>query len=243
MINKIDSYEKRKNLTDIIESKISVIFPKEQIEVLPFGMGSITKNNSAIETFLKTQNANNSLSAKIIKFAPDFIFLRKTEFQEIFFVDIKHSITPLCFNKRLKDIQDSYPNLNINRSNVGVVAKEAFFAYRELYPNTIIIMAASYNPKLIMAQFVKDIECLFIDPRVRNHLSNGSQTPHVNIFLDSFKPIHIFFREINIDVNINSLKEIGDTLRQEGIQSSKSLYSEDESIIRKELRDLGCYWL
>ena len=91
--------------------------------------------------------------------------------------------------------------------------RDAWNAYKNLFPKTIIVDACVYNPIVLACQTVNKINCLrcFKDYREafdcdncpvnqkkvfdtgRNERSEGSRTPHMNFSLRNFEPFGIFF--------------------------------------------------
>lgn len=204
-----------------------------------------------------------SHSSMLVKFAPDFILLKKTRPQDIYFLEIKVSVTPLCYKKRIDEIKSKHPTENIGISDIGDIAREAWNAYKNLFPNTIILDACSYNPKSIMAQFVDKIECLrcykspgaafdcaacpvenggFFDIE-RNPYSQGSQTPHTNINYASFDSIETFFEKLNIALNADVLNDIKQSIKTAGVSFSSAVNDDARRQIVAELKRAGCDWL
>ncbi len=197
-----------------------------------------------------------------LNFAPDYILFKKSEPQEIYFLELKVSKTPLYSATGLAEIQQN-KSTNIKISDVGNIAREAWNAYKNLYPNTIILDAFSYDPKIIMAQFVNKIKCLrcyktssegfdcancpveskgFFEIE-RNFNSQGSQTPHTNIDYSSFESVESFFEKINIRIDHSILKELKESVKNEGVSFPTSTFESVKAHTKLKLKQEGCYWL
>lgn len=256
------SFNQRYGLSDIIVKNVGELFNPEDVEIVPFGFENITNENKFFSDYIKTTESNMSYSSMLVKFAPDFIMLKKSKPQEIYFLEIKASKTPLRFYSRFNELQSAYPRRNLKLSDIGDIAREAWNAYYNLFPNTIIIDGCSYNPKVLMAQFVDKIECLmcrnplrlqacancpvkarkFFDFEV-NGTACGSGTPHTNINYSSFDYIEDFFDKLNIRLNTDIVENIKLKIKNSGVYFPENT---DEQIKQKVLTDLrteGCNWL
>ena len=256
-----NSFQSRYKLSDIICNKIGALFNPNDVEIIPFGMESITAGNQAFAAYLNSQQANLSHSAMIVKFAPDYILLSKTQPQNIYFLEVKVSQTPLYYQARLDKLRKMHPKKDVKVSDVGDVAREAWNAYNNLFPNTIILAGSSYNPKVLMAQFVHKIDCLYCHsgtgiscgscpvkqagffPLERNAGAQGSQTPHTNIDYSSFEPAESFFANLNIALDATVAEQLRQEIRDLGIAEPKFPDKSERQKIRKQLIDEGCYWL
>ena len=261
-MNQTDSFDRRYSLSQFLFDNIKSIFNSNEVELVPFGFEKICGNNVALDQFIKTPEANLSHSAMIVKFAPDFILLKKTHPQQLFFVEIKVSVTPLCSQTRLDEIRMS-KGANIRLSDVGDIAREAWNSYNNLYPNTIIIDGCSYNNKVLMAQFVKNIRCLrcYKTPSLpydcnqcpmkkrsffevsRNYMSSGSQTPHTNIDYSSFMNITDFFNSLGISTNQQQVDKLIATIKSFGISFSSRTYPDLINKTKFTLIKEGITWI
>lgn len=258
----IQNFNGRYKLSDLISKNIHKIFNSDDVEIIPFGFENITNNNPIFSEFINKPESNFSHSSMLVKFAPDFIMLKKSEPKEIYFLEIKVSITPLRYYSRLKELQNAHPNSNLKLSDIGDIAREAWNAYYNLYPNTIIIDGCSYNSKVLMAQFVNKIECLmcfnpnkfdackncpiknkdFFEYEI-NTTSYGSKTPHTNLNYSSFEIIDKFFEKLNIRLNKSYVNELKEQIKKLGIYFQQSTYDSIKEQILSDLRNEGCYWL
>lgn len=257
------TFNGRYHLSNILSDKVKELFNSEDVEIIPFGFENIANGNLELQQYISTERANLSYSSMLVKFAPDYILLKKSAPQELYFLEIKVSKTPLYSSSRLSDIQRINPGKDIKISNVGDIAREAWNAYNNLFPNTIIIDACSYNNKLIMAQFINKIDCLrcyksstehydckscpmksksFFDIE-RNYRSAGSQTPHTNIDYSSFEEVKEFFGKLDIRVNVPLINELKETIKSEGVSFPPRTYEYVINNIKNKLKLEGCDWL
>lgn len=251
-------FKERLGLTTAIEEKIVELFSNDVVQ--EFGCSAIVDQDTELFQFLSTPQINKMPSGMIIKFAPDFIILTKSLPQNIYFLDVKHSVSPIYANSRLELMRRQCGDRTLNISDVGVVAREALLSYRRYYPNTIILMASPYNPKKLMAQFADKVRCLycfrstspdydcnncpsknggFFDiERAGN--STGSQTPMTNIDLRSFEPAIDFFRKIGIELNNNIVSEVENLIINEPIIFDNKVTQERKQEVLRSLVDEGC---
>lgn len=73
-------------MTQQIENRLSEYFPANQVSIQQFGSEVLTQNCVGLSEYLCTPKANIDASAMIVKFAPDFILLKRTEPQKVFFL-------------------------------------------------------------------------------------------------------------------------------------------------------------
>lgn len=259
----MQDFNQRYQLSEICSKRVFNLFENNAVDIIPYGCENITKGHECFAEYLNTAESNFSHAAMLVKFAPDFILLKKTQPQAIYFLEIKVSTMPIWSEKRLSEIKAINPDKELKLSDVGDIAREAWNAYKNLYPNTIILDACSYNPKLVMAQFVDKIDCLrcykshteayncvscpvkgrgFFDFD-RNISSYGSQTPHTNINYSTMLPAEDFFNSIGISINITVLQEIKNILKKEGVKFRPTTFDYVKDKVTKILRDEGCTWL
>lgn len=256
-----NGFQNRYRLSNIICDRINALFDPNDVEIIPFGMENITCGNKAFTDYLNGRQSNLSYSAMLIKFAPDYVLLRKTAPQNIYFLEVKVSKTPLYFQSRLNAIRTMHPQKTIKVSDVGDIAREAWNAYNNLFPNTVILAGSSYNPKVLMAQFVHNIDCLYchtntgitcancpveqgkLFPLERNAAAQGSQTPHTNIDYSSFEPAETFFAKLNMPLNAAVTAQIRQEILSLGITKSRMPEETEQLKIRRQLISEGCAWL
>jgi hypothetical protein len=181
----------------------------------------------------------------------------------LFFVDVKHSTSPIWSSSRIKKIRDLNYDKTLEISDIGVIAREALLSYRRFYPNSIVLMASPYNAKVLMAQFANNIKCLycyhspgkeyscqncpakngsFFDiERATN--SKGSQTPMTNVDLRSFNPADIFFRELGIKIDLDELNNLINIIKQEEIVIDKDVFDNLSNHAKWEINKSGCDWV
>lgn len=257
-----NSFIGRKNLTELIENNLSALFPKDEVTVVPYGVMSILKDKDDVNDYLKELQVNQKPAEMIIKFAPDYIIFKKSEPKELFFLEVKCSVTPCWASSRIKNIKDIHPNERLNESNIGEIAREALLSYNRFYPNTIILYGTSYNSKVLMAQFADKVECLFCYRKdgkydcekcpsktggyfdlERNSNSAGSQTPNTNINLDSFERADSFFEKIGISLDRNTWNNICNSIKNAGISLPDKVENERAQEIKNVIYDSGCSWI
>lgn len=258
------NFSDRLELTEYIEEKMPALF-NGNIALHKFGCESIVGGCPDMMEYLKRPEVNQQASAMLIKFAPDFILLKKDEPKNgFYFIDVKHSISPTWSSNRLNIFRRKHNDETLSFDRIGVIAREAYLAYRRYYPNSIILMACPYNPKLIMAQYASKIRSLmcyspknqwgydcnscpienggFFDIE-RNTLSNGSQTPTTNVDLQSFLPIEEFFNNMGIGLNQSVLEEIKNEIQNEPLQFGENVYNGIKNSTMRELNKAGCSWI
>lgn len=254
-------FEERLGLTTSVEEKITELFSNDVVQ--EFGCLAFVDRDTELFKFLSAPEINQMPAGMIIKFAPDFIILTKKSPQKIYFLDVKHSVSPIYANSRLELMRRKHKDDTLNISDVGVVAREALLSYRRYYPNTIILMSSPYNPKKVMAQFANDVDCLYCyrstspdydcnDCPAKNGgffdieragNSTGSQTPMTNIDLRSFEPVDEFFKKIGIEINKDTLAEIEELIVNEPICFDNKVSRERKQEVLRILLDEGCDWV
>lgn len=260
----MDGFEQRLQLTDMIENRLSDLFDENSVSIQRFGCEVIVGQNSDIQEYIKEPEVNQQASAMIVKFAPDFILLKKDAPKQLYFLDVKHSISPIWADSRMEMLRTKNDDVTLTRARVGVVAREALLSYRRYYPNTIILMASPYNPKVLMAQFADKVRCLccykendkegydcnncpfqnggFFDiERATN--ANGSQTPMTNVDMDSFESMEEFFGNLEIKVDEEVLEQIREGVRCEKIEFGNQQDIRVQNKVRRELHESGCNWI
>ena len=258
----IRDFSQRYRLSDIIAGSLDRLFDARDAEIIPFGFELIADRSACLREYISTPRSNMSHSSMLVKFAPDFILFKKGEPQEIYFLEIKVSKTPLRFYSRLRELQAAHPNDGLRLSDIGDIAREAWNAYVNLYPNTIIIDGCSYNPKVLMAQFADRVQCLrCFNPRgavacndcpVRrreffeyevNENAAGSKTPHTNLNYASFDRLENFFAGLNIRLNGECVRELTQRIKNLGVFFPDGTDERIKSQVLHDLRNDGCDWL
>lgn len=260
----MSGFSERLKLTEHIESNMDALFSSEDIVVKEFGCRSIIGDNGLLFDYIKEPGVNQQASAMIVKFAPDFILLKNSSPKQLYFVDVKHSTSPIWASSRLKMLREKNADQSLSAERIGVVAREALLSYRRFYPNTVILMACPYNPKLLMAQFADKVRCLYCyhaasrgDYDCRNCPSKnggffdieratdsaGSQTPMTNVDLDSFLSADLFFEQIGIKTNAEVFRKMKDEIKKEPIEIGKNVYPKTKNRLLWNLNHAGCEWV
>ncbi len=259
-MNITNGFTSRYSLSDIVANKIYELFDKDEVELIPFGFENISKGNEELKKFINTPESNLSHSAMIVKFAPDFILFKKKNPQEVYFLEIKVSVTPLWASHNLEEINALHPNTKL--SDIGIVAREAWNAYNTLFPNTIILSACTYNPFLLKAQLVNQIRCLRCNGKngmedcsqcpiksheffeySRNYNAEGSQTQHTNLDLSSFMEVEKFFKTLDLHINSTCILDLEKILKEQGVKFPQNCYENIKIKILNQLKKEGCDWL
>lgn len=259
-MNIVNSFSGRYSLSQELSKKVKDLFNKEDVEIIPFGFEIISNNSENLKAFINSPESNQSHSAMLVKFAPDFILFKKKQPQEIYFLEIKVSVTPLWSSKNFNEIILKHPNTKL--SDIGLIAREAWNAYNTLFPNTIILSATSYNPNILKAQLVSNIKCLRCNGKngqedcskcpikqhgffehSRNYNAIGSQTQHTNLDLSSFLDANVFFKSIGLDLNNNVFQDIIQMFKTQGITFPPMCNTSTKTKIIDKLKNEGCDWL
>ncbi len=259
----LNTYNGRREATNIIENSLNSLFSSDEVEIVKFGMETIVDGHDDVRDYLTRRiDVNNKPSSMIVKFAPDYILLKKSEPQELYFLEIKASFTPCWSENRVNKIIERHGD-GLNESNIGEIAREALLSYTRYYPNTIVLYGTSYNPRVLMAQFAEEIECLYCYKSIgeydcdncpsregnffeleRNVLSNGSGTPNTNVNLDSFLEAREFFERIGIQLQTDTETQIINAIKERNIKlESVHLDFNREREIRERLYNCGCDWV
>ncbi|MBO5481148.1 MAG: hypothetical protein J6A63_08170 [Clostridia bacterium] len=258
----LKNFDSRYNLGDELIHSIKSFFNNKQIELIPFGVERLCENK-ALKEYINSAEVNYSHSGMLVKFAPDFILLTKDNPQKLYFIETKVSITPLCYPSIIKEIETRHDR-KIPVSDIGVIAREAWNAYKTLYPNLIIVSASTYNPQLLKAQFVDKIQCLrcynggskvgydctkcpllsreFFSYE-RNFHSQGSQTPQTNLDLASFEEFETFFDMLDIETVHENVEQFKEKMKARGVFFQGNLYESIKKNISEQLKAEGCYWV
>lgn len=224
------SFLDRQNLTKRLEANLEALFSDYGFKVLRFGGEALLPDSSWLRSRLKKVDSKESIPAIMMKFAPDYIVVKESEPKDLFFMDAKASITPVFFQKQVDRIREHYgKDPGLSRSDIGDIEREAWFSYNKLYASrVVVVMAMPYNPKLLLAEWVNKIKCMWclkasepgnpvhwdcnecpiysedessFDVMV-NNLAAGSGTPHTNIHLGSMRTLKDFlWQDYNVQVD------------------------------------------
>lgn len=124
----MDNFEKRLMLTEKIECELINLFDKNISTLQEFGCKAITQNNVDLDSYIKQPEVNQQGSAMIVKFAPDFILLKKSKPSQLYFLDVKHSVSPIWADSRVNKLRKKNNDNTLLRTNVGIVAREALLS-------------------------------------------------------------------------------------------------------------------
>lgn len=228
----MDGFIGRASLSALIEQELPSLFG-EDVEIVPFGVEEILPNNSNLSSYLRRLDYINGNSlAMALEFVPDYILFKKSAPQDIYFLEVKCSITPCWPVGRVNKIRSRH-GVHIDETMIGEIAREPLMIYKRYYPKTIVLMGATYNKKKLMAQFASQINCLYCYghedctdcPSMnggyfeieRNVNANGSQTPNTNIDLSNFEECEEFFGKLDIRVNTEIVSRIKEILNERGV--------------------------
>jgi hypothetical protein len=198
-------------------------------EITRYGYDQMLRDEPGMKAKMKKFASKASLPCLMVKFSPDFVVSHKSSDKKIlFFMDAKSSITPVFFQMQINRISE-HSGLELYRKDIGEIEREAWYVYNTFYPRdkVAIVMAAPYNPNLIVADWVSNVKCLWCikqsgSPPVPwncencpvfitegtfgvmvNEFAGGSKTPHTNIHLGKMRSLKKFL-EVEFDVKIDS---------------------------------------
>ncbi|MBQ8325550.1 MAG: hypothetical protein IJX86_00640 [Lachnospiraceae bacterium] len=259
----IKTFTGRRRITDIIENRLNELFFANEVEIVPFGVLNIVKDNEIFKKYFAKMEVNQKPSSMIVKFAPDYIILKKTEPQELYFLEVKCSVTPCWAASRVSKIKERHCNQKIDESNIGEIAREALLSYNRFFPNTIVLYGSSYNSKILMAQFADKIQCLYcykqqgeydcencpskndgFFEQEKNSFSDGSQTANTNVNLDSFVSADVFFEQLGIHLRNDGVSDINKVICDYNVRIPRDKVDIEREIeIRNTLVENGCKWV
>lgn len=255
-------FNKRSSLGDELNNALGSFFCDDEVELIPYGVEKRC-DNDALKKYIASVEVNYSRAGMMVKFSPDFILLTKSRPQRLYFVEAKVSITPLCYPNIIREIETKHQR-KIPVSNIGVIAREAWNAYKTFYPNLIIVSASTYNPQLLKAQFLDKITCLRcyngagksgydcavcplksqgFFPYERNYYSSGSQTPQTNVDLASFEDFEEFFASLNITTKHDNIENFKQKMIRRGVFFKTDMDESLKENIAEQLKKEGCTWV
>jgi len=257
-------------LTRRFEENLESLFQDYNISIITFGQSTILQNNTWMSSRLKKLDTKDNLAALMIKFSPDYIVYKKTTPQTLFFMDAKASITPVFFQSQVGRISTNSREVFLQRSHIGEIEREAWFSYNRFYPDVAIIMASPYTYEVILAEWVRNIKCLWCYkgkengvPKawdckkcpiksnsgfgvVVNEFAGGSGTPHTNIDFRSMRSLPKFFEEeFNIKIDLKKYEfTMKDFVKQWPLNKTAGTvtWGQYNGAI-SDLRREGCTWL
>lgn len=259
-------------LTRRLEENLEALLEDHGIIIKPFGQTAILKGNTWLNSRLKKLDTKNSLPTLMIKFSPDYIACSSSNTKKLFFLDAKASITPVFFESQIDKIRWHSNQLGLGRSHIGEIEREAWFVYNSFYPKNevAIIMASPYSQKLILAEWVANIRCLwcykgkvngFSAPWdcatcpvrtgegfgvIVNEEAGGSGTPHTNIDFRSMRTLPDFvYQEFGVKLDAELYQRaLLDFVKKWPLNKTSGTvnWKQYNGAIR-ELRNEGCDWL
>lgn len=227
------SYLDRKQQSERLPKMLEDFLKDHGFDLVEFGYNITLRDEPGMKAKMKKLDSKSSIASLMVKFSPDYITSYTSDtIKTIFFIDSKVSITPVFFPVQIDRIKKhsskKYPGLNVLREDIGEIEREAWYVYNSFFPRdkVAIIMAAPYTPKLIVAEWVSNVKCLWCFNKVTrppspwdcekcpifksdgtfgvtvNEFAGGSGTPHTNIHLGKMRSLKQFLEdefEITID--------------------------------------------
>lgn len=162
-------------ITNLINNHLDELF-NDNIELIPFGVENILPYSEYKSHIRNLENLNENDIDYQLEFMPDYILYNKLN-HKAYFLEIKASVTPCWDSKRiLNHIKHQSQGITIDR--IGEIAREPHLVYKRFYPETIVVIGAPYNSKILMAQFAKDIDCLFCVKYCSKNSTNNENNTH-----------------------------------------------------------------
>jgi len=201
----------RMNLTKRLEEVLRPFLMQQGFLIEDFGYNISLGKNSSMKQLLKNVAVKKSDPALMVKFSPDFIVIKKDKKEELFFLDIKTSITPVFFQSYIEKLKAKGNLTELNREDIGEVEREAWDTYNKFYPpeSVVIVIACPYNQKLLLAERVSNILCFYKFEKDTNLEAGGSHTPHANIHLSKMRRLDLFLKEeFEIEVDKQKFNDV-----------------------------------
>ncbi len=269
------SYLDRQALTRRLEENLEAFLEEYEFKVIPFGHPVILQDNTWIKSNLKRIKYKANLAAVMMRFCPDYIVYKETEPKAFFFMDAKASITPIFFNKHVERIKNHYKKDNkLSKHDIGEIEREAWLSYNKFYSgnNVAIVIGTPYNPRLLLAEWVSNIECMWCLKEAKfgnpipwecdkcpiftnynenkgfgvlvNEFASGSGTPHTNIHFGKMRTLKDFlYDEFKVEVDDEDYKLLIEDIKKWDINKPRGKVSWSQfNGTIKELKKL-CPWL
>jgi hypothetical protein len=157
------SYIDRMQLTGRINEMLLDFLSEHGFRIIEHGYDLMLRHEPGMKSKLKRLESKESLVGLRVKFAPDFIAMYpKGNRRRLFFIDTKASITPVFFPTHIDRVR-KHSKENVTRWDIGEIEREAWFVYNRFFPpdQVAIIDAVPYNPKLLVAEWVSKVKCLW----------------------------------------------------------------------------------
>jgi hypothetical protein len=259
-------------LTRRLEENLEGLLADYGLRILTFGQTAILQGNSWMNSRLKKLDTKNSLAALMVKFSPDYVTSKESGKPVLFFLDAKASITPVFFGSQVDRIRLHSKQTGLGRSHIGEIEREAWFSYNTFYPRdeVAIIMASPYSTRLILAEWVGKIRCLWCyKGKVRglptpwdcdtcpvktregfgvivNVEAGGSGTPHTNIDFRSMRTLPDFLEQelgIKLDTKMYNFTMLDFVKKWPLNKPAGTITWKQYNSAIRDLRDEGCTWL
>jgi hypothetical protein len=164
--------------------------------------------------------------------------------KELFFVDIKTSLTPVLFESKLQEVRMKSGIADLTRERVGLIEREAWDNYTRRYPSerTAILMACPYHPRLLVMEWAKNVVSLFRFEDDINENAAGSKTPHENIDLQSMRTVKEFVKqECGVDIDANDYQLMLDFVKTWPLSNPGRPWKQFNACVEK--MQITCPWL
>jgi hypothetical protein len=215
---KMTSFLNRIKLTNEITNMLLNLLQQYGFKLYDFGYEQILRNEPNMKALMRKLKFKKSPVALMIKFAPDLLcaYPSLSDEKGLFMLDVKASITPVFFSVQIERIKRQAKLRELRREDIGEIEREAWLVYNNFYPKerVCIVMACPYHPRLIIAEWVSNILCMYMLKRDRNPEAGGSGTPHVNIHLGRMRTLYEFLHsEFGVNVNREVYNTILDKIK------------------------------
>jgi len=241
----------RAKMAELFATRLADVLMHNGFMLSELGWELVLRDSKKMRTLIHKRVATRiykkSPAALMVKFMPDYLAICPKISGEhgIFLLDAKVSITPVFFHQHIERIKRAAGLAELKREDIGEIEREAWDVYNSYYPGDrlAIIMASPYHPRLIVAEWVSKIQCLYRLRKDRNVDSGGSGTPHVNIHLGKMRSAEAFLQdEFDIDAQA-SLEELKDYVKTWEI--SKPVGRVNWTQFNNAIRELkvSCHWL
>jgi len=210
---KMTSFLNRIKMTQHFENLLLPFLQEHGFVTCTYGYEQILREHPKMQATIKKEKFKKSSAALMVKFSPDVIcvYPKFKNSDGLFLLDTKISITPVFYPKHIQRIRKSARLAELRREDIGEIEREAWDVYNCFYPKdkVAIVMASPYHPRLIVAEWVSRIVCMYRLMKDRNIQAGGSGTPHVNIHLGKMRDLQRFLAdEFAVKVDSDSYQKI-----------------------------------
>jgi hypothetical protein len=244
----MNKFLNRMKLTDIFVQFLTPFLQQNNFVLTPFGSESILRDEEHMNALIKRERFKKSNAALMVKFSPDFLCtFERGRRKEIFFVDSKTSLTPVFFQTQITRIRRTAAIAELSRTDIGEIEREAWLVYNSFFPKdkVAIMYAAPYHTRLIVAEWVSNLEPLYTFKADRNLESAGSGTPHVNLHLHRMRRLDEFLlQEFDIKVDEKEYASMLNIVKNWDLNkpAGRVNWTQYNNVIN-DLRREGCAWL